>query len=169
MTSLFRIQGAECVAGTAGHWYSRLVYWIPDSTNGQWKRAPNNPMFDVSKQYQICFNALWLSDYISIFGLIFFFVMRDNGILKIFKFCPLSLGFMVQFWCNQRISKLTHWNACLISGPLLFPESLDVRRIPFSQARQLTIALTGMEFRIKSIYLTYYAPFIKRAKKTLFS
>ena len=40
----------------------------------------------------------------------------------------------------------THWNTCLIPGPLL-PESLDVRGIPFSQARQLTIDLTGKEFR----------------------
>ena len=88
MTSLFRIQGAECVAGTAGHGDSRLLYSIPDSTNGQWKRSPNNPMFDVSKQYQICIMALRLSDYISIFGLVFFFVMRDSGILKNFQFCP---------------------------------------------------------------------------------
>lgn len=160
-----RLCSSYSAAGTAGHGYSRLLYWIPDSTNGQWKRSPNNPMFDVSKQYQICIMALRLSDYISIFVLVFFFVMRDNGILKNFQFCPLSLGFMVEFWYNQRISKLTHWNACLIPGPLSFPESLDVRRIPFSQARQLTIALTGMEFRIKSTSLTYYAPFIKLAKK----
>ena len=31
----------------------------------------------------------------------------------------------------------------MILGPLL-PETLDVRRIPFTQARELTVSLTGM-------------------------
>ena len=51
----------------------------------------------LNPQHQICIMALRLSDYISIFGLVFFFVMRDNGIVKNFTFCPLSLGFMVEF------------------------------------------------------------------------
>lgn len=99
-----RLCSSYSAAGTAGHGYSRLLYWIRDSTNDQWKRSPNNPMFDVSKQYQICIMGLRLSDYISIFGLVFFFVMRDNRILKNFQFCRLSLGFMVEFWYNQRVS-----------------------------------------------------------------
>ena len=40
---------------------------------------------------------------------------------------------------------------CLILGPLL-PETLDVRRIPFTQARQLTVSLTGMIYTILEDY-----------------
>ena len=57
MTSLFRIQGAECIDYVpATPQLEQQVTGIPDYSiespipqNGQWKRAPNNPMFDVSK------------------------------------------------------------------------------------------------------------------------
>ena len=39
-------------------------------------------------------------------------------------------------------------------GPLL-SEFLDVRKIPFSQARRLSIDLTGMKFKCKSSYFAY--------------
>ena len=90
--------------------------------------------------YQISNLTPRVSDHISLFGLAFF-------VLK-----------------PQQMS-LTHWNACLIPGPFL-SESLDVRRLPFSQERQLSFALSGMDFKLT--YLTCNALFIERVKNSLY-